>query len=79
MSTTWTKDETKQFFIWNNQHMMLLWNNDKNVGVEMEVDCFNGRVCYNVTDGEDITYHTFRNISDAIDLFYEMKEDKNYE
>lgn len=79
MRVTWTKDEMKQYFLLSHQTKTLLHDKENQLILEMEVDVFNEQVFYNITDGFDIIYATFWKIEDAIDKFYEMKEDKNYE
>ena len=72
MNAIWTKEEMKQYFLFTHPTKVLL--RDKHIQLEMEVDCFNGYVYYNITDGCDIEYHSFDDVIDAIDKFYEMKE-----
>ncbi len=72
MNVNWSKEEMKQYFMFTHQTKVLL--RDKYIQLEMEVDVFNGHVSYNVTDGADIEYASFNLIDDAIDKFYEMKQ-----
>lgn len=72
----WTKEEMKQYFLFNHIYKTILSGKDKNnntLELEMEVDAFNGHTYYNITDGMSITYNIYDAIEDAIDKYYELK------
>lgn len=76
MNSNWTADEMKQYFLFNPVSKTLLQGDDKDFNplyLEMEVDTFNSHIYYNITDGMNITYHSYDVIEDAIDKFYELK------